>query len=50
MDCIKKEDRDGTYINNFIMQSIANDLGYDYEPKKDVKIKFTNHNYNNMHI
>ena len=50
MDCIKKEDRDGTYINNFIMQSIANDLGYDYQPKKDVKIKFTNHNYNNMHI
>ena len=39
-----------TYINNFIMQSIANDLGYDYEPKKDIKIKFTNHNYNNMHI
>ena len=50
MDCIKKEDRDGTYINNFIMQSIANDLGYDYQPKKDIKIKFTNHNYNNMHI
>lgn len=50
MDCIKKEDRDGTYINNFIMTSIANDLGFDYKEKKDINIKFTNHNYNNMHI
>lgn len=50
LDCITKEDRDGTYINNFIMTNIANDLGFTYEPKKDIKIKFTNHNYNNMHI
>ena len=50
LDCITKEDRDGTYINNFIMTNIANDLGFTYEPKKDITIKFTNHNYNNMHI
>lgn len=50
MDCIKKEDRDGTYINNFIMTSIANDLGFDYKEKRDINIKFINHNYNNMHI
>lgn len=50
LDCITKEDRDGTYINNFIMTNIANDLGFTYEPKKNITIKFTNHNYNNMHI
>lgn len=50
LDCITKEDRDGTYINNFIMTNIANDLGFTYEPKKDITIKFANHNYNNMHI
>lgn len=50
LDCITKEDRDGTYINNFIMTNIANDLGFTYEPKKDITIKFINHNYNNMHI
>lgn len=50
LNCIKKEDRDGTYINNFIMTSIAKDLNFDYEPKKDITIKFVNHNYNNMHI
>lgn len=50
LDCITKEDRDGTYINNFIMTNIANDLGFTYESKKDITIKFTNHNYNNMHI
>lgn len=50
LDCITKEDRDGTYINNFIMTNIANDLGFTYKPKKDITIKFTNHNYNNMHI
>ena len=50
LNCITKEDRDGTYINNFIMTNIANDLGFTYEPKKDITIKFTNHNYNNMHI
>ena len=50
LDCITKEDRNGTYINNFIMTNIANDLGFTYEPKKDITIKFTNHNYNNMHI
>lgn len=50
LDCITEEDRDGTYINNFIMTNIANDLGFTYEPKKDITIKFTNHNYNNMHI
>ena len=26
LDCITKEDRDGTYINNFIMTNISNDL------------------------
>lgn len=50
MDCIKEEDRNGTFINNFIMTTIANDLGFEYEPKSNVEIKFINHNYNNMHI
>ena len=50
MDCIKEEDRNGTFINNFIMTTIANDLGFEYEPKNNVEIKFINHNYNNMHI
>jgi hypothetical protein len=50
MDCIKKEDRDGTFINNFILKTIGEDLGFEYEEKKDVNIKFVNHNYNNMHI
>lgn len=50
MDCIKEEDRNGTFINNFIMTIIANDLGFEYEPKNNVEIKFINHNYNNMHI
>lgn len=50
MNCIKEEDRNGTFINNFIMTTIANDLGFEYEPKNNVEIKFINHNYNNMHI
>lgn len=50
MDCIKKEDRDGSYINNFMMTEIAKDLGFEYEPKHDVELKFINHDYNNMHI
>lgn len=50
MDCIKEEDRNGTFINNFMMTTIANDLGFEYEPKNNVEIKFINHNYNNMHI
>lgn len=50
MNCIKEEDRNGTFINNFIMTNIANDLGFEYEPKNNVEIKFINHNYNNMHI
>ena len=50
MDCIKEEDRNGTFINNFIMTTIANDLGFEYEPKNNIEIKFINHNYNNMHI
>ena len=50
MSCIKKEDRDGTYINNFIMGTIYNDLGYIYYPRTDIELKFINHNYNNMHI
>ena len=50
MDCITKEDRDGSYINNFMMTEIAKDLGFEYEPKHNVEIKFINHNYNNMHI
>ena len=32
------------------MTSIAEDLGFDYQPKKNIKINFVNHNYNNMHI
>lgn len=50
-DCfktIKKEDRDGTWINNFIMGTIADDLGFEYKPKKDIDIIFNN--CNNMHI
>ena len=50
MNCIKEEDRNGTFINNFIMTTIANDLGFKYEPKNNIEIKFINHNYNNMHI
>ena len=50
MNCIKEEDRNGTFINNFIMTTIANDLGFEYEPKNNIEIKFINHNYNNMHI
>lgn len=50
MNCIKEEDRNGAFINNFIMTTIANDLGFEYEPKNNVEIKFINHNYNNMHI
>ena len=50
MNCIKEEDRNGTFINNFIMTNIANDLGFEYELKNNVEIKFINHNYNNMHI
>ena len=50
MDCIKEEDRNVTFINNFIMTTIANDLGFEYEPKNNIEIKFINHNYNNMHI
>ena len=48
MNCIRKEDRDGTYINNFILGTIANDLGYTYQPKTNIDIKFNN--CNNMHI
>ena len=50
MNCIKEEDRNGTFINNFIMTTIANDLGFEYESKNNIEIKFINHNYNNMHI
>lgn len=50
MNCIKEEDRNGAFINNFIMTTIANDLGFEYEPKNNIEIKFINHNYNNMHI
>lgn len=50
MNCIKEEDRNGTFINNFIMTTIANDLSFEYEPKNNIEIKFINHNYNNMHI
>ena len=45
MDCIKKEDRDGTYINNFIMQTIAKDLGFTYVNKNN---KVVYNNFNNM--
>jgi hypothetical protein len=45
LDSIKEEDIDGTYINNFIMSNIAEDLGFDYIEKKE-KIVFNN--FNNM--
>lgn len=50
LKCITKEDRNGTFINNFIMTTIGKDLGFDYVPIKDFDVKFINHNYNNMHI
>lgn len=50
MSCIKKEDRDGTFINNTIMTEIAKDLGFEYSPKDHIDLNFVNHDYNNMHI
>jgi hypothetical protein len=39
-DCIKKEDIDGSFINNFIFTNIGKDLNFNYEPKNNNNLKF----------
>ena len=36
-DCIKPEYLDGSDLNNRLFGTIANDLGFEYEPKKGIE-------------
>ena len=44
-DCIKKDDIDGSFINNFIFTNIAKDMNFDYEPKNNINLKFMTIHY-----
>ena len=39
-NCIKEEDLNGSYINNFIFSKIGEDMNFEYEPKNNVELKF----------
>lgn len=44
-DSIKKDDIDGSFINNFIFTNIAKDMNFNYEPKNSNNLNFIKIHY-----